>query len=712
MDTLHRRTDRPTAPAPAHTGARVLVSDLDGTLLGGDERARRRLRHVLALHPDITVVFATGRSLSSVRSVLRSDPLVPQARWIVADVGASVVDGTTLSHVGTLEARLRAGWPGTRRVRAALRGFPGLAHQDGVVQEGRCSFYLSPEHLTGDLKAAVAGLGCSWTYSAGRYFDVLPRNASKGTAVRELARMLGWPAGALLVAGDSLNDLSLFALGAHGVIMGNSEPALAASAPSGAHVHRPELDGAAAILSAMEHLGWISPAARVVIGYHRPPLHWSDGRWRAPASPNGILPTLTAALAPHTLAEGTVWAAALVTGQPAARDTPAPPRTPPEPPTALPLALLPVASGTWAGYFHGACKETLWPALMSQPDLIRHDPRHWADFEEVNAAFTDHIDAHAAHGATVWLHDYNLWLVPGLLKPRRPDLSIGMFHHTPFPAPDTFRRLPAADQLCASLTHLDWAGFHTAAHARHFELLLADAPSPPRVGVHPLGIDRGAVEAQARRRAARRRRSDGGQLVLSVERLDYAKAPVHKVRALAALLDRAPDLRGRVRFRLICPPPEPGIRAYETTRRELEKAIAEVNSRWATTAWQPVDYIPRSLPFPQIIDNYLAADVYWVTSLADGMNLTAQEYVVSRRAAGHSGVLVLSRHAGAAEHLGEAALLTDPASPRSLVDTLHRALTMSGPERRRHSARLAARLSTPTPAEWAHAIVRTIPASG
>jgi trehalose-6-phosphate synthase len=197
--------------------------------------------------------------------------------------------------------------------------------------------------------------------------------------------------------------------------------------------------------------------------------------------------------------------------------------------------------------------------------------------------------------------------------------------------------------------------------------------------------------------------------VLSVERLDYAKAPVLKIRALAALLDQVPALHGRVRFRLICPPPEPGIQAYERTRVELEEAIRGLNSRWGTPAWQPVEYVPHSLPFRHIVDNYLAADVFWVTSLADGMNLTAQEYVACQAATGRDGVLVLSRRAGAAEHLGRAALLTDPGTPQNLVDTLHQALTMSPAQRRLHTARLAACLTTPTPADWTRTILKAIP---
>ncbi|MBB1245459.1 trehalose-6-phosphate synthase [Streptomyces durbertensis] len=699
---------------------RVLVADLDGTLLGGDDEARLRLRRALRRHPEITVVFATGRGLASVRALLREDPHLPTPRWIVADVGASVVDASDMRHVTALEGPLRAGWPGHDRVRRALRRFPQLRYQEGVAQEGRCSYHLAPDGLTRALTGAVEALGCSCSYSEERYFDVLPPGAGKGQAVRRLLDRHGWRRTDLLVAGDSLNDLSLFRLGANGVIVGNAEAALSERAPHDPYTHRSSLDGAAAILSALRRLGWVRPAASVVIGYHRAPARLSGGRWTRPTSPNGILPTLTSLLAESPDAPDVespdvespdvdspdggrldaVWAAAVPVAKP---DVPAPSF-----PAGLPVAPLPVAPARWAGYFHRACKEALWPALMSRPDLIRHNAADWHDYEQVNAAFARHISDHAVHGATVWLHDYNLWLVPGLLKDARPDLVVGAFHHTPFPSPEVFRRLPAAEQLRASLARLDWAGFHTAGFARHFGRLLGDHARGPRVGVHPLGVDREAVAALARSRTPT---AEEGTLVLSVERLDYAKAPVLKVHALAALLEQEPGLRGRLRFRLVCPPPEPGILAYEATRTELERAVSALNDRWRRRGWQPVEYIPRALPFNEVMDHYLAADVFWVTSLADGMNLTAQEYLVAQAATARTGVLVLSRYTGAARQFGKAALLTDPRRPHDLVDTLRRALAMPPAQRRLNTTRLARLLSAPPPAVWARDVVAAIRAT-
>jgi trehalose-6-phosphate synthase/hydroxymethylpyrimidine pyrophosphatase-like HAD family hydrolase len=686
--------------------SRILVTDLDGTLLGGTREDRCRLRNALASRPEVTLVFATGRGLASIREVLR-DPLVPRPRWIVADVGATVIDGTDFTPVDPLQERLRAGWPGSDRVREALRRFPALTYQQSVQQDGRCSYHLAPDRLTGELTAAVEALGCTWVYSADRYFDVLPATASKGNALQALAGKLGWRPEEILVAGDSLNDLSLFQLGTHAVIVAGAEPSLLTALAADPLVHRPRRAGAAGIHTALQALGWLTPTPdhssrrhSLVVAYHRPPLHWNGGNWQPPASPNGILPTLTSAF---TDGLPGIWVTAL-TGDDQQATRPHQ--------SGLPLSFVPLDTAEWTGYFHHACKETLWPVLMSEPDRSLFDSRAWADYRTVNTRFAQHISAQAAPGATVWLHDYNLWLVPGLLRATRPDLRTGLFHHTPFPSPDIFATLPVADELRTSLASLDWAGFHTDHFAEHFRQNLADLPDLPRIAVHPLGIDRPAIEGLARLRAPGRRPATG-QVVLSVERLDYAKAPIQKVDAIDQLLARQPGLRGRLTFRLVCPPPEPGITAYDATRHHLEQRITEVNAKWQHGSWQPVDYLPGSLSAAEVVDEYLTADVLWVTSLQDGMNLTAKEFIATQATLRHHhaagpGVLVLSRHAGAATELGDAALLTDPRSPDDLTTVLARALALTPAERRARMNNLSELLGHERPADWALAIVHAI----
>ncbi|AEH10748.1 MULTISPECIES: HAD family hydrolase [Protofrankia] len=291
----------------------ILVTDLDGTLLGGAATDRRRLRDALNRHPEVMVVFATGRGLPSIHEALE-DPLVPRPRWIIADVGATVLDGVDYTPVQPLQGELRAGWPGTGRIRAALRGFPALTYQDDAPQEGRCSFFLRPEDLTPAIIDAVEALGCSWSYSADRYFDGLPRGASKGNALAALARSQGWPVASILVAGDSLNDLSMFRIGAHGVAVGNSEPTLIAALDGQGAVPRPQQPGAAGVLQALLELGWVETGSSLVIGYHRPPVNWTpEADWQEPSSPNGILPTLRALFSGGMEA---VWVTAAVLDQP------------------------------------------------------------------------------------------------------------------------------------------------------------------------------------------------------------------------------------------------------------------------------------------------------------------------------------------------------------------------------------------------------------
>jgi trehalose-6-phosphate synthase/hydroxymethylpyrimidine pyrophosphatase-like HAD family hydrolase len=698
---------KPIPRLSQNPSVRILAADLDGTLLGGNATDRWRLLASLTRRPDVTVVFATGRGRTAVREVLR-DLLLPRPRWIIADIGATVLDGVDLIPVESLQTALRAGWPGTGRVRAALRRFPALRYQDDVAQDGRCSFYLQPDQLTVDITDAVAALGCRWIYSADRYFDVLPHGASKGSALLALARLQGWSVDSILVAGDSLNDLSLFTLGAHGVIVGNAEPALASAVPVPDAVHRPTQPGAAGVLHALRNLGWVESHYPLVIGYHRPPVSWTPKHgWQKPSSPNGILPTLNRLFTDDLKA---VWVTgAILEKQQHARHLS-------EHGTGIPLSFVPLNPHEWSEYFHRACKEALWPVLMSQPERMHFDSAAWEHYRAVNKRFAYHIGRTAAPKATIWLHDYNLWLVPGMLRTARPDLRIGLFHHTPFPPQEIFAALPTAPEIRTSLGCLDWAGFHTSTFAEHFRQALADTPRPPRIGVHPLGIDRKAIEALARTRP-RPRRPVTELLVLAIERLDYVKAPLEKVEAIATLLTRHCDLHGNLRFRelpghlrfrLVCAPPEPGITAYDATKQALERRITEVNQNWSGCGWQPIEYFPRTLSFTEVIDNYLAADVLWVTSLQDGMNLIAKEFIAAQAAVDGSGVLVLSHHTGAAEELGTAALLTDPHSPEDLIDKLMVALALSPEERRVRLQHLADLLGHHPPSAWASRIIAAI----
>jgi len=289
----------------------ILATDLDGTFLAGDPAARHRLYRLVDQHPGIRLIFITGRGLEAVMPLL-SDPAIPRPDVVVCDVGATVVDGHTLQPLQPLQSMIDAHWPGEQVVAAAMRPFAALQRQD-VPQERRCSYFCDPDTLAplrGQIQAAAQALGCDVLYSADRYLDILPPDTDKGRTLSALARLLELPRERILVAGDTLNDLSMYTAGFRGVCVGDSEPALTAATATLGHTFHAEAPGCGGILEAIEHFGLLAsddpflhpPAqaradgAELVMVYHRLPFDevMQDGVLvqRPPRSPNGIIPSL------------------------------------------------------------------------------------------------------------------------------------------------------------------------------------------------------------------------------------------------------------------------------------------------------------------------------------------------------------------------------------------------------------------------------------
>ncbi|MEE4109498.1 MAG: HAD-IIB family hydrolase, partial [Halieaceae bacterium] len=199
----------------------LLATDLDGTLLGGSASQRSRLYQLITAHPDIRLIFVTGRGVENVLPLL-SDPLIPTPDYIIADVGASVVDGRTLQPLPEIQEQIDAAWPGEHVVAAALEHISALQRQE-VPQERRCSFFCEAHHIDDEVRRIVNELGCDMLFSAGRYFDVLPRGVNKGSTLQRLLEHLEARHDEVLVAGDTLNDLSMLRTGFNGVCVGKSE---------------------------------------------------------------------------------------------------------------------------------------------------------------------------------------------------------------------------------------------------------------------------------------------------------------------------------------------------------------------------------------------------------------------------------------------------------------------------------------------------------
>jgi glucosylglycerol-phosphate synthase len=739
----------------------VLATDLDGTLLAGGVDARRRVRELFsAAQPGARLVFVTGRGLESILPLL-SDPTIPAPDYIIADVGATIVHGD-LRPVDDLQHEVAARWPGSQAVLKALAGFPGLQRQS-VPQERRCSFLVSEGDITPALRAAVDALGCDLLLSAGCYLDVLPRGVSKGAAVLRLAQAVGIDPATIVVAGDTLNDLSMFETGLRGIVVGGAEPQLAERVRKRPLVHIAAGEGCDGILEGLEQHGALrtdvalpvvpdhAGQSELVMVYHRLPYDEviEDGvlRHRRPRSPNGIIPTLLRFFAGERAGSWVAWS------QQESRDPEgfvSHVHVDSERYPNLRAARIPLTADDIDVFYKKFSKEAFWPIIFSFPDKAEFRQAHWERFLEVNRLFAEQTAHEAGEGATVWVHDYNLWMVPAFLRPLRPDLRIAFFHHTAFPSSDVFNILPWRRDIIGSLLQCDYVGFHIPRYVENFVDavrsfapvdVLGTAACAPRfltygcalgvdtmttaieaggrrvsLGAHPVGTDVGMIEATARtpeveRQAGAIRAYLGGATgIVSIERLDYVKGTLEKLQAFERLLEQHPEHIGKATLLNVITPAAPGMEIYESLRVEVDRTVGRINGRFSTLDWVPVRYFYRSLPFEEVIAHYAACDVAWITPLRDGLNLVAKEYVAAKRATGRSGVLILSEFAGAAVEL-HGALLTNPYDANAMTTALHQALTMGEDERAYRTGRMAMIAAEHDVARWGEGFLAAVEAA-
>jgi trehalose 6-phosphate synthase/phosphatase len=383
------------------------------------------------------------------------------------------------------------------------------------------------------------------------------------------------------------------------------------------------------------------------------------------------------------------------------------------------LVSVPLSADEIARYYEGYSNGVLWPLfhyfLARLPPLVQH----FDAYEAVNERFAAAVVERYRPGDLVWVHDYQLMLVPALVRERIPDARIGFFLHIPFPSSEIFRLLPHRERILEGLLGADLVGFHAAPFVRHFAsaaLRLLSTPTevdrvrwrgrPVRLGVFPMGIDAAqfstlaaSPEVLARAQA---HRADGDALLVGVDRLDYTKGITRRLAAFEELLRRRAGLRGKVRLVQVAVPSRENVGAYRELRDEVEAMVGRIAGEFATASWSPVHYLYRSLSQPELVSLYRAADAVLVTPLRDGMNLVAKEFVASRPDG--DGVLVLSEFAGAAAELSEA-LQVNPYDVESTADAFERALTMPSEERHARMAVLRHRVMTYDVHWWANALI-------
>ncbi len=369
-------------------------------------------------------------------------------------------------------------------------------------------------------------------------------------------------------------------------------------------------------------------------------------------------------------------------------------------------------------YYEEVSNGILWPLLHYQADRIPLAPKHWGTYAAVNDRFADVVAEYWRKGDDIWIHDYQLLLLPALLRQRLPSARIGFFLHIPFPALEVFRILPWRTEVLEGMLGADLIGFHTRSYAHHFRdaalsLTRAEPAREPDqlrfaarnvyVGAYPIGVDAREFETRAQqsdvdRLVRRLKASDEDKLIAGVDRLDYTKGIPQRLLAFQRLLEEDVELHGRVRLIQVVVPSRTGVRSYREFRTELDAMIGHINGTFGTPSWTPVTYQYRALDRPELLALYRAADVMFVTPVRDGMNLVAKEYVAVRSKV--DGVLVLSEFAGAAEELEEA-LLVNPFNIERTARTLEQALAMSPEQQRVRMAALRRRVFGADAARWA-----------
>ena len=321
------------------------------------------------------------------------------------------------------------------------------------------------------------------------------------------------------------------------------------------------------------------------------------------------------------------------------------------------LVAVPLTGAQVARYYEGYSNGVLWPLFHYLLDQIPLQVRDWDAYLEVNEQFADAVAQHYQPGDLIWVHDYQLLLLPQLLRRRLPNARIGFFLHIPFPSEELFRTLPERDRVLRGLLGADLVGFHTPSYLRHFAASLTQilgltvdidrvqlADRDVRLGVFPMGIDaesfRKMAEAPGVEAEALALKDDGNlKLLVGVDRLDYTKGIPRRLLAYERMLETHPDLRERVRLVQVAVPSRTNVEAYQEFRALVDGLVGRINGAFGTPRWVPVHYVYRGLSEPELVALYRAADVMLVTPLRDGMNLVAKEFVASR--IDGDGVLIL-----------------------------------------------------------------------
>lgn len=384
-------------------------------------------------------------------------------------------------------------------------------------------------------------------------------------------------------------------------------------------------------------------------------------------------------------------------------------------------------------YYSGFSNKTIWPLFHYFTQFTEFDKQNWEAYKSVNRKFADKIIKTLKKGDKVWVHDYQLLLLPQMIKSKMPDVTVGFFLHIPFPSFEVFRILPRRDEILEGMLGADLLGFHTYDYERHFlssvrRILGFDAGFNEinangriiKAESFPMGIDyeRFYNAAFSQQQKSIKDRSSIQQeiskyqlnwpevkLVLSIDRLDYTKGIAIRLRAFEHFLEKYPEFKEKVTLVMLAVPSRANVEHYQMMKSEVDELVGRINGEYSTINWTPIWYFYRSLPFENLIDLYSSSDIALLTPIRDGMNLVAKEYVASK--IDKKGVLILSEMAGAAKEMSEA-LVINPNNNDEIADALKYAFEMSDEEQIQRNTVLQDRLKRYNVQRWANEFMKSL----
>lgn len=368
-------------------------------------------------------------------------------------------------------------------------------------------------------------------------------------------------------------------------------------------------------------------------------------------------------------------------------------------------------------YYYGFSNKTLWPLFHYFQLLAKYEGSYWNEYVNVNRKFADAVIAQIKTDDIVWIHDYQLLLLPAMIREKFPDIPIGFFLHIPFPVYDIFRLLPWRRELLEGMMGADLIGFHTYDYVSYFLDCLRSilgiehnlgqvrmGNRAVRIDTFPMGIDYRKYRESAnlpevkKEAASMMSEMKDKKILLSVDRLDYTKGIIQRIESFEYFLDKYPGYREKITLILVVSPSRDGIEDYISIKKVVEEKVGALNGKYGSIGWDPVKYFYRTMSFTEMMALYTVADIGLVTPLRDGMNLVAKEYIAACED-GH-GVLILSEFAGSAKELGEA-IQVNPYNYEEVAQAIARALRMPHHEQELYLQAMHKRLEAYNITQWA-----------